>query len=408
MTTAKLWGTALITAALAIGCSGSGGGDGIDDGKGPGDHHSGTNGGVHGGGDGGTNPGGDETGLPVPFLKEEACVSITDEASLTKKPVDVIFVIDNSGSMTEEITAVENNINVNFAQIIEQSGIDYRVILIAKHGSATGSQSVCIRAPLSGTNCSPIPLAPVNGPRFFQYDIEISSTNSLDRVLSTYATTDTHGFAPGGWSSWLRPNSIKTFIEITDDRSSITADAFESQLFALTPAGIFGSAQDRQYVFHSIIGIVPNSPATEAWKPTDPKKDAMCSSAARPGPQYEDLSIRTGGLRFPVCETSSYDAVFKAAAQDVIESATLACDFTPAPLPDGQIYSDSYVVYSPGSGGAAELFLEVPDQASCSPTGFVRDDKTGRITLCQAACDKVKQDETAKLDVRYACGAVIN
>ena len=406
MTTAKLWGTALMTAALAVGCSGGGGGDGTDDGKGPGDH-SGTDGGVHGGGDGGTDAG-NNPGLNLPFPKEEACESLSDEASLTKKPVDIIVVIDNSGSMTAEIVAVENNINVNFAQIIEQSGIDYRVILLAKHGSAAGAQSVCIRAPLSGTNCNPIPSAPVNGPRFFQYDIEISSTNSLSRLLSTYATSDVHGFAPGGWSSWLRPNSIKTFIEITDDESSITADDFEQQLFALAPAGTFGSAQDRQYVFHSIIGIVPNSPTTAAWTPTDPKKDAMCDSAANPGARYEDLSIRTGGMRFPVCETSSYDAVFKAAAQDVIESATIACDFTPAPLPSGQVYSEAYIEYTPGAGGASELFLEVADQAACSATGFVRDDETGRITLCPATCDKVKQDETAKLNVLYACGAVIN
>ncbi|MGA9522274.1 MAG: hypothetical protein WBV82_12460, partial [Myxococcaceae bacterium] len=134
MTTAKLWGTALMTAALAVGCSGGGGGDGTDDGKGPGDH-SGTDGGVHGGGDGGTDAG-NNPGLNLPFPKEEACESLSDEASLTKKPVDIIVVIDNSGSMTAEIVAVENNINVNFAQIIEQSGIDYRVILLAKHGSA--------------------------------------------------------------------------------------------------------------------------------------------------------------------------------------------------------------------------------------------------------------------------------
>ncbi len=405
MSPAKFWSAALLAALLTAGCN-CGGDVGPGDGDG-GTGGNGSDGGVNGdGGTGGNN--GSDAGTNLPFPKEEACETLSDEASLTKKPVDIIVVIDNSGSMTEEAQAVENNINANFGQIIEQSGIDYRVIMIAAHGSASGDQSVCIRAPLSGTNCSPIPAAPVNGARFFQYDTEIGSTNSLTKLISTYATTDIHNFAPGGWKTWLRPNSIKTFIEITDDESSITADSFEQQLFALSPAGTFGTATDRQYVFHSIIGIVPNSPATDAWKPTDPKKNAMCDTAADPGARYEDLSIRTGGLRFPVCETSSYDAVFKAAAQDVIESATIACDFTPAPLPEGQVYSEAYIEYTPGIGGAAELFLEVPDSASCSATGFTRDEMTGRITLCPAACDKVKGDETAQLNVLYACGAVIN
>ena len=34
------------------------------------------------------------------------------------QPLDIIFVIDNSGSMTEEIAAVRENINRNFAEVI--------------------------------------------------------------------------------------------------------------------------------------------------------------------------------------------------------------------------------------------------------------------------------------------------
>lgn len=390
--------------ALGAGCNC--GGDAVVDQPGLGD-----GGGTTGGdGDGGTSTGGDggsQTGPVAPFPKEQACESISDEASLSKKPVDIIMVIDNSCSMSVEIEAVENNVNQNFAQIIEQSGVDYRVILIAKHGSASASQSVCIKAPLSGTSCNPIPAQPVNGARFFHYDIEISSTNSLTRAIDTYDTTDVHNFAPGGWSSWLRPGSIKTFIEITDDLSSITADAFESQLFALPPLGTFGDAQQRNYIFHSIIGIVPNSPATAAWQPTDPKQSVKCGSAARAGPQYEDLSIRTGGLRFPVCETGSYDAVFQAAAQDVIASAEIACEFTPAAPPTGQVYDRAYIEYTPGNMGPVELFFQVADPSACDANGFTKDASTGKITLCPATCAKVKADETAKLTVLYACSSTI-
>lgn len=401
-----LLGTFFLCSSVISGCQC--GGDPTDPGNG-----SSTDGGTAGGdGDGGTtgtgtsDGGGTTNPNGVPFTKEQACHTVTSETSLAKKPVDIIMVIDNSGSMTLEIEAVENNVNVNFAQIIEQSGIDYRVILLAKHGSAAADQSICIRSPLSGTSCSPIPAAPVNGARFFHYDTEISSTNSLTRILSTYAMTDVHGFAPGGWKSWLRPDSVKTFIEITDDRSQITAATFETGLFALEPAGTFGSAMQRNYIFHSIIGIPAKSPPTEAWGPTEPKQNTDCPTAANPGPQYEDLSILTGGLRFPVCETGSYDAVFRAAAQDVIASAMISCEFTPPAPPEGNSYDQAYIEYTPGSGGAVQIFRQVADVASCSDTGFTRNATTHKITLCPAACAKVKADDAAKLQVLYACKAI--
>jgi hypothetical protein len=360
------------------------------------------------GGDGSEQPGGTHDGGGVaPFPKEQACKEISQQATLESKPVDIVMVIDNSSSMTAEIQAVETNVNVNFSQIIEESGVDYRVILIAKHGSAAADQSVCIRAPLSGTTCNPIPSKPVNGARFFHYDIEISSTNSLSRILSTYDATDTHGFAPGGWKNWLRTGSFKIFIEITDDESSINADSFESQLFAKAADGAFGDAVARNYVFHSIVGIVPNAPADKAWEPTDPRKNEKCSSAAKAGAVYEDLSIRTGGLRFPVCETASYDAVFRAAAQSVINSAEVSCEFSPGAPPLGSTYHDAYLEYLPGGTGPARYLLPRKSGEACSDGRLGLDLATGRITLCPEACALIKADEAAKISVLFACAAQI-
>ncbi len=390
-----------LAGALVAGCN-CGEAIGPDDPNGNGTNDGGD---PNGNGDGG-NDGGD-VGEKPPFPPEQACHEVTQQASLTKKPVDIIIVIDNSGSMTAEIEGVQTNVNVNFAQIIEQSGVDYRVILIARHGSASSSQSVCIQAPLSGTTCSPIPPAPVNGARFFQYDIEISSTNALSRILSTYNQTDVHSFAPGGWRSWLRAGSAKTFIIVTDDESSITPNAFEQQLFALEPEGTFGTAEDRQYVMHSIIGILARNPVTAAYGPEEPIVNQKCSSAAQPGDRYEELSRRTGGLRFPVCETGSYDAVFQAAAQDVIASAEVACEFTPPAPPQGRTYDQAYVEYAPGDGSAVQYFLQVPDAQACNDKGFTRNETTNRITLCPDTCAKVKADETAAIAVRFACNAQI-
>ena len=113
---------------------------------------------------------GDLTGV-VPDMsriinKDAACASVSAAANLTKKPVDIIFVIDNSSSMTSEIVSVQNNINQNFADIIGKSGLDYRVIMLSHHGSATADQSICVSQPLSGNaTCMPPPNRPTNTAR---------------------------------------------------------------------------------------------------------------------------------------------------------------------------------------------------------------------------------------------------
>src|SRR5262245_1645323 len=48
-----------------------------------------------------------------------SCAGLQVEATIEYKPADIIFIIDNSGSMSDEINQVEQNINVNFAGIIQ-------------------------------------------------------------------------------------------------------------------------------------------------------------------------------------------------------------------------------------------------------------------------------------------------
>ena len=53
-----------------------------------------------------------DAGAPRLTQAESACVMQSIEAEPGKeRPVDIIFVIDNSGSMTEEIIGVQQNIN---------------------------------------------------------------------------------------------------------------------------------------------------------------------------------------------------------------------------------------------------------------------------------------------------------
>jgi hypothetical protein len=349
----------------------------------------------------------------------DACVAVTAKANLGKLPADIIFIIDNSGSMGPKISAVENNLDVNFAQIIKQSNIDYRVILLSWYATADGGGNfrVCIRQPLGGNvSCDSTEPFPVDTATFYQYNDLIGSTNSLFEALKTYNARDpscplppSMCSAPNGWSDWLRPEALKVFVEITDDQSNTNADDFETMLFALTPK-MFGDATRRNYVFHSIIGVLENTPPIQPYQSTDPVVTMACSTAVNDGPQYQDLSIRTGGLRFPVCEYNSYDVVFRAIADGVVAGAKIACNFDVPTAPGGEGINLSTVVvqYTPSTGGQMQNFKQVSDASKCTDVNqfYINtstDGGNGQIVLCPATCQIVQDDNAAQVSVTFDC-----
>ena len=65
-------------------------------------------------------------------------------------------VIDNSSSMDQEIAGVVTNISVSFANILEDSGLDYQIILLSAHGPP----GVDPPGPADDLICIPMPLLP--------------------------------------------------------------------------------------------------------------------------------------------------------------------------------------------------------------------------------------------------------
>lgn len=324
-----------------------------------------------------------------PNTPDEPCAGASAQADVVERPADIILVIDNSPSMGDEIMAVEDNINDNFAAIMAASSVDYKIVVLSRHGDST-REDVCIRAPLSGTDCTPIPPAPANTSTFYHHDVGISSSNSLVEIIETFPT----------WSPQLRDDAVRVFIEISDDDPSRSADEFEADLFAL---GGFGDASDRRYIFHSIVGLRAKSPPDTPYQPGEPIQTEKCEpGAVDEAPQYQELSRRTGGLRFPVCHHASYDAVFQEVAEGVVDVTSLPCVFDPPVPPDGDTVDLDrvVVVYTPGGAPAVSLD-RVPDAAGCGPGGFYVDAE--RIVLCPQTCDAVSIDSAGEVDVHVAC-----
>ncbi len=347
-------------------------------------------GGTAAGGSSASGPGGStgvvDAGKPdVQFLydaavdvKEEACAAAT--AAAVSPPVDIIWIVDQSGSMNYEINQIRTNINTNFASIIAASGLDYRVIMIA---TRSGTNQVCVNPPLGGVTCGA-----ANLPLFFQQDTSIDSSNSLQRFQNTFAS----------WSPHLRTDSMKVIIEVTDDQSSVTSTVFDNWLLTGGGMGYFGTATERRYMFHSIVGVLNQHPST------DPIETARCNTAVNAGTRYQELSILTGGLRFPVCALD-YSPVFQQIASSIVSS--VACELG-MPQTDAGIVDPSRIEleYTPGMGGSPIVFPQVTDEPSCAGAdGFYYDNPGSptKLHLCPTTCTTVQADPGASVQVLLGC-----
>lgn len=358
-----------------------------------------------------------------------SCGQQSAEAEIVPLPVDIIIVIDNSGSMSTEIKGVQDNINKNFAAILENSGLDYRVILVAAYGKYT-SQRVCIEAPLSGIamgGCVNPPAQPINNPgKFYHYSLTTDSHNSWCKLLSSVkgADKDQFNLAPMGWQQWLRDNSFKIFIELSDDRPSCTyagknyndgntvnggvtaANAFDAALRATLPLQFGMTPETRNYNWYSIIGMPYNNPPEQPYTPKDPVLIGKCPSGVNGAPGYQTLSNMTNALRFPLCDASKYDVVFNEIALGVLSDAKIACEFTIPPAPMGKtLDKDSVtVVFTPQDQMNPVMFGKVDGPAQCDAMSFYLEGD--KVILCPEACVTVQGDKDGSVEVEFTCEAL--
>lgn len=327
-----------------------------------------------------------------------ACAAQTAKAELKKQPVDIIVVADTSNSMGKVTAAIEQNINTKLADTLKTAQLDYRVVLVAGYG---GGSSICVTAPLGGGNCNPIPGIPNLSPSLLHYDRSTGSKAFFSTILGSYNEADPHGLAPNGWATFLRPEAKKVFLAFTDAESGPSASStdFDEALLALTPAS-FGTAEARNYVFHSFAGFASQTDPTKPWLPTDPIAPSGCGHPK--ALNLQELSMMTGGLRFPLCQTDHYDSVFQAVADDVIDKVVVSCEL-PFPTPPAGETLDPNTIqleYTSGSG-AAQTFGQVKSEADCDASSFYVDADT--VHLCPEACDGVQADPQAAIQVEFGC-----
>lgn len=384
---------------------------------------------------GGASPGG--------VNADTACEAISSQAEARFRPMDVVVVIDNSQSMEGEIDSVERNINESFAQILEQSGVDYRVIMLSAYrnarpepGGGGNTHRVCIEPPLGPTACDARGPgdSPHNGQRFIHFDQPISSTDGPCLMLETMRSRPmeadrgrmpVRGDDPllqGGWTAHLRPDAFKAFVMIGDDTVDCQAQGVDFEALSAEEAAVefdralrnsapeqFGAMElERRYAWHSIIGVAPNSDPLAVYEPNEEIVGKMCDGAVNVGAPHQALSRLTEGLRYPVCNTESYDAVFRRIATEVVEGASLPCSWQIPSPPDGQTFDKDRVnlSYAPGDGSVGPELGRVDSAAACAANlAWYYDNPAAptAVHACPAVCERFMGDTTGKVDLLFGC-----
>jgi len=333
---------------------------------------SGSGGGITTAGSGGTASIGD------------GCAAISETATNQLQPADIIFAIDNSGSMDEEIVFVREQMN-RFSQLIIDSGIDVRIILIS---SAIGMQvpdndldfdeddqdnGLCIDAPLGSGACPDDSLAP----HYVHIAEEVSSNDALNLFIDTYPS----------WRDQLRPNATKTFVVVTDDNAedapNDTAAAFTASVAGLD-AMLFAK--------WSFSGIYCFSD---------------CPEAAEIGAVYAELVAQTGGVGGDLC-LQDFAPVFDELAKSVIGASSIDCEWAIPEAPQGQTFEIGRVnvQYTASGAGAPQTIFHVPSLNECAAQGgwFYNDNANPtRLVVCPSSCNLFKDDANARLDVLFGC-----
>lgn len=297
--------------------------------------------------------------------------------------VDVIFVVDSSESMRDEMQKIRQNINT-FAANVQKQRVDMQVTLIAPRRNAAAAyneqdRTICVPEPLAGPNCAD------NGAKFHQVNQVVGRNNALALFLDDYD----QGLVK------LRPEATKVFVVATDNASGMSARDFDDTLLRPALKGMFGTRDQRKYVFHTISGWREGTPYLSTGN--------SCRGTADTGVEYQRLSRLTKGQIESVCKTS-YASVLDNLAAGVTERQS--CDLA---MPTNTKFDPTKVaVRAMLATGEFRLLEQAGSAEECSSlAGWYYDDNKApkKVHLCASVCEEVRAATPARVEALFGCKA---
>lgn len=332
---------------------------------------------------------GDESAPVLPGTDFDACTGVAEEAENTRAPADIVFLVDNSPSMRDEILWTRQNMN-RFSRTIAEQGIDAKIVMVSclsdgcdGHAKTVG---ICIDPPLGSGDCQ---TSDTNLPNYLHVDLRMPSEKLLGRAVSSYAE----------YSSVLRPSVLTHFVAISDDADVTTAADFQSQVAALSPPL-------SEFVFHGIFSSISKESACEL------SSSNPCCTYAAPGGEgvsYRELAEATGGVAADLC-AQDFAPVFDLFAQSVIAHSKLNCEWViPAP-PEGQTLDPNLVnvEFSSTAGSVDFGYVSSLEQCGSFENAWYYDDRAAptRVIACPATCDRIRSEPSPSIALTFGCKTV--
>jgi hypothetical protein len=305
------------------------------------------------------------------------CAATSVSANFVAIPSDIIWVVDQSGSMDQETAHVQEKIN-DFAALIDATAIDYHVVMIA---DPEGKNAICVPPPLAGPSCG-------DNDRFRLVPTKVSSHDGPQLAVQEYPL----------YQDFLRLEAAKHFVFVTDDDSDWAAATFTDELLALLPTGMFTG-----FKVHGIYAF-----GTSGGKGCD----GPFGSGAAEGTVYTELIAQTGGAAGIIC-TGDWDQVFTDITEAVVDGSQVSCELEIPPPPDGQTLDprNVNVRHLEGGVGPGETLAHVESSADCSGAGgwYYDDNATPTyIILCPTTCSDVQIDSAASIQVELGCQTAVD
>lgn len=316
----------------------------------------------------------EETTDPVIAKPEDGvnkCAGIRQDRPAAVGGVDVIFLIDTSGSMLHAITQVTQNMAA-FVERFKGSKADVRIVMIT--GNDPAGMSDLAR----------------EKDKYMFIRSEVDSKALFTVALAQFPT----------YQSFLRSNAATQFVMVTDDEDAVPPAEFKRQMEALLghPFTQHAIASPRESGGPCINELAVGNPLCIPGLPIP----AICGAAAV-GENYYALADDTNGQKLSICK-GDWSTIFGELEKAVIEAVPLPCDY-----PLSQASKDDFdrkkvnTVYTPENGKATP-FPKASSRDKCGDSlGWHYDDeaKPSVINLCPKACEAVQKGGT--IDIEFGC-----
>lgn len=321
--------------------------------------------------------GGITLGPPTDLNPDAACTSVSQKAEkrLGGK-ADIIWVLDNSGSMLTESGGVQQNMNF-FSGFITSTGIDVHVVAVTSGPPLLNlipPYGICVAPPLGSGKPCPDDSNPPLYTRVTPNGGQVDSHNALDQLMTTYPQ----------WQSVIRPDSVKTFVVVTDDEANPTPTAAD-----------FTTFWNQKW-------------AGSTWRFSGVFCKTNAPNCANISTTYASLVDQTGGI-YSDMSAPDWNAVFqKLGAGIVADAKPVDCEWQIPPAPTGQTFDPGLVnVQFTPTSGIVETIYAVGAATDCQAAtgGWYYDNPASpsHVLACPSSCTKMQADQNAQVDVSFGC-----